>query len=81
MNERIRLEFVDYDEHRAGLMLTVARRFATANIHGRTGLRRGWVYAFGPPDAPYSGPDRWSCVAYWTPARVVVVRENERSTP
>lgn len=63
--EVVILRFVDFDPERAEQMLRCARSFATGYTGGPTGERRGCVYGFG----------RWSCVAFWTRRRAVVVRE------
>lgn len=63
--EQITLRFLDYEPLRAEAMLGCARRFASEEPDKPPGERNGTVYAF----------KGWACVAYWTPARAVVVRE------
>jgi hypothetical protein len=65
MNERINLRFIDYDPLRAEAMLGIARRFAVEKAGARHGVSGCTVYAF----------KGWSCRAYWTQARAVVVVE------
>ena len=65
MNERINLRLIEYDPLRANAMLRIARQFAVEKAGGRPGVGGCTVYAF----------DGWSCHAYWTEARAVVVVE------
>ena len=71
MKERIILDFLDYAPLKAEAMLGRARHFAVEKIGGRTGHGGSTVYA-------YKG---WACVAYWTRARAVVVREIPNTLP
>lgn len=64
-NETVTLRFVEFDPDHATRMLDCARTFAVDKFDGRPGLRYGTVYGF----------HGWQCIAYWTRARAVVVRE------
>lgn len=69
MKERFRLDFIEYSPQKAALLLWFGRCFATSKIDGLAGVRHGTVYG----DTCEGEPLR--AVAYWTGARMVVVRE------
>jgi hypothetical protein len=66
-DEVITMRFEEFEPELAAWMLTCARSFAVAKVDGRPGERGGVVYT-----RPYRA---WGCVAYWTKARAVVVRQ------
>lgn len=65
----MRLDFIEYSPQKAALMLWFGRCFAVSKIGGRAGVRHGTV--FGDDCEGES----LRAVAYWTSARMVVVRE------
>lgn len=65
-NERIRLDFVEFEPWKAATMVHFARYFAVSKLDGRPGQRHGTA-------ATYDGG--LVLFAYWTPSRMVVVRE------
>jgi hypothetical protein len=65
VNEVLTLRFVDYEPALAEWMLGCGRTFASSKPDGRPGERHGALFHWGSHH----------CIAFWTKARTVVVRE------